>query len=444
MGSSRRSFFSTGRSQMAAPLLDGRRRGRARCPSAASSSDGRHSRCRASSVRARMRSPTPSAAPLPLALHHPQPRRAAPPPPSARAPPRPGRCRRRRRPAAPSPWAPRPAWWKARPGAESISPSSAMSLSSALSAILSCAREPEGARDLALPRRLRRDDCDEIEDLLAAREAAVCARFFAIRSYCRAARRAAAVGPERAAGHRGCNRAFRPVRRDRGDAEHPIVDADMGRHAATFAVRLGPDRPVQPCASRTRRLCSQLRRIGRAASGRYRPRRPAPASQAIVVSVETAPSTLGSGGIGARASAAMAATLSWVTLPQIGEVHMVDRVAIDGAVLGPAGPGAANCNSRSRRRSGSPGSRAAGTAIWSPPRPNRSLRQIWRTSRPSESSSARLSSEAREVARRRVVLAAKAALLGDQLGRRVPPRGLPRRPGHGRRRRSRPSRSYCR
>ena len=33
----------------------------------------------------------------------------------------------------------------------------------------------------------------------------------------------------------------------------------------------------------------------------------------MVVSVETAPSTLGSGGIGARASAAMVATFSCVT-----------------------------------------------------------------------------------------------------------------------------------
>ena len=107
-----------------------------------------------SSVRARMRSPTPSAAPLPLALDHPEPRRRARPPPSARAPPRRGRCRRRRRRAAPSPWAPRPSCGRRGPGALSISPSSAMSLSSALSAILSCALQPEGPRDLALARRL--------------------------------------------------------------------------------------------------------------------------------------------------------------------------------------------------------------------------------------------------------------------------------------------------
>ena len=53
------------------------------------------------------------------------------------------------------------------------------------------------------------------------------------------------------------------------------------------------------------------------------------------MSVETAPSTVGAGGIGARASAAIAATFSCVTRSQIGEVHMVDRVAIDDAVLGP-------------------------------------------------------------------------------------------------------------
>ncbi len=37
------------------------------------------------------------------------------------------------------------------------------------------------------------------------------------------------TGPERPARHRGGDRALRPVRRDRRDAEHPVVDADAGQ-----------------------------------------------------------------------------------------------------------------------------------------------------------------------------------------------------------------------
>src|SRR3954462_6081298 len=45
-------------------------------------------------------------------------------------------------------------------------------------------------------------------------------------------RRGWCVGPERAAGHGGCNGRFRTVGRDRGDAEHPIVDADVRKNGA--------------------------------------------------------------------------------------------------------------------------------------------------------------------------------------------------------------------
>ena len=49
----------------------------------------------------------------------------------------------------------------------------------------------------------------------------------------------------------------------------------------------------------------------------------------------TAPSTFGSGGGGALAMAASAAMFSFVDLGQIGEIHMVDRVAVFDALLGP-------------------------------------------------------------------------------------------------------------
>ena len=91
----------------------------------------------------------------------------------------------------------------------------------------------------------------------------------------------------------------------------------MPRSAAAWSVRRDPTRHATELhrlgTRRSRRLCSQLRGIGSPPATMYR-RRPAPDPSCSVVSVETAPSTVGSGGIGARASAASAATLSWVTL----------------------------------------------------------------------------------------------------------------------------------
>ena len=155
-------------------LPGGRLRGRARCPSSASSSDGRPSRCRAArcgrAAGRRRRAPSPCpCARAPAAAAR------AGPLPSARAPPRPVPLSSTSTMRSTVTLGTPPAWWKARPGEASISPSSAMSRSRVLSAILSCARQAEGAGDLALARR-RVARRDEVEDLLAAREARRCGR----------------------------------------------------------------------------------------------------------------------------------------------------------------------------------------------------------------------------------------------------------------------------
>ena len=103
-----------------------------------------------SSVRRSTRSPMPSA-PRRAALDHAAGAAAASRHAIARAPPTPCRCRRPTATRSTVTLGTPPAWWNARPGELSISPSSAMSLSRRLRSILSWPESPNARAISRLP-----------------------------------------------------------------------------------------------------------------------------------------------------------------------------------------------------------------------------------------------------------------------------------------------------
>ena len=295
-------------------LPGGRRRGRARCPSAASSSGGRPSRCRAPrcgrGCGRRRRAPSPCpCAPAPAAAAR------ARPPPSARAPPRRVPLSSTSTTRSTVTLGTPPIWWKARPGAASISPSSAMSRSRALSAILSCPDRPKARAISRLPAGSSLD-CDEVEDLLAARKAGA-RRSPGHRLISRPAGgrtwSGAGTAPPGTARRPGSHsRRPRPTRR-RTPNRRP------GRPCSTTVhnCRSGEPRAILRSPGRDRRPggCSPSARRRSDASGRHRRWRRdtrAPAQRGVG---RDAPSTRPApGGSGALASAASAATFSFTTL----------------------------------------------------------------------------------------------------------------------------------